>query len=92
MPDPKGINIQLTEEQKKLMREVTGTEHESIRVEVGTRVAPAQVTRTPGGRTPGGRTPGGRTPGGRTPGGRTPGGRTPGGRTPGGRTPGGRGV
>ena len=77
MSETKGTIIQLTEEQKKLMREVTGADHDSIKVEVGSRMSPAMVTgaRTPGGRTPGGRTPGGRTPGGRTPGGRTPGGR-----------------
>lgn len=42
MPD-RGTIIELTDEQKKLIREATGTDHEVIKVEVGTRFAAAEM-------------------------------------------------
>ncbi len=43
MSETKGTIIELTEEQKKLMREVTGTDHQAIKVEVGTHFVPATM-------------------------------------------------
>jgi len=43
MSDTRGTVIELTEEQKKQMRDATGAEHQAIRVEVGTRIAPAEM-------------------------------------------------
>ena len=69
MPEGKQTIIQLTEEQKQQMREATGTEHQAIKVEVGTRIAPADIGTSalrPGGK--GGLRPGGK--GGLRPGGK----------------------